>query len=58
MFENPRREASKKFYNKCSENFRAQIVFRTDIYQKLKLAAPEKFTHLNRTALSAIVRKL
>ena len=58
MFENPRREASKKFYNKRSENSGAQIIFRTDIFQKLTLGAPEKFTHLNRTALSAIVRKL
>ena len=42
MFENPRRErqASKKFYNKCSENSRFQIAFRTDIVQKLTLGAP------------------
>ena len=30
-----------KFYNKCSENSRAQIVFRTDIFRKLTLGAPE-----------------
>ena len=42
MFENPRSEghASKKFYNKCSENSRSQIVFRTDIFQKLTLGVP------------------
>ena len=28
-------------YNKCSENSRAQIVFRTDIFQKLTLGAPD-----------------
>ena len=32
---------SKKFYNKCSENSRSQIVFQTDIFQKLSLGAPE-----------------
>ena len=31
--------ASKKFNNKCSENSRSQIVFRTDIFQKLSLGA-------------------
>ena len=34
------RQASKKFYNKCSENSRSEIVFRTDIFQKLTLGAP------------------
>ena len=34
------RQASKKFYNKCSENSRSQIVFRTDIFRKLTLGAP------------------
>ena len=29
-----------KFYNKCSENSRPQIVFRTDIIRKLTLGAP------------------
>ena len=33
-------QASKKFYNKCSENSRAQIVFRTDIFRKLTFGAP------------------
>ena len=38
MFENPRtRQASKKFYNKCSENSGSEIVFRTDILRKLTL---------------------
>ena len=30
-----------KFHNKCSENSRTQIVFRTDIFQKLALGAPD-----------------
>ena len=43
MFENPReRQASKKFYNKCSENSRSQIVFQTDVFRKLTLGAPEE----------------
>ena len=29
--------------NKCSDNSRSQIVFRTDIFQKLSLGAPGKF---------------
>ena len=43
MFENPRKgtEASKKFYNKCSENSRSQIVFRTYIFRKSTLGAPD-----------------
>ena len=28
------------FPNKCSENSRSQIVFRTDIFRKLTLGAP------------------
>ena len=28
-----------KFYNKCSENSRSQIVFRKDIFRKLTLGA-------------------
>ena len=32
---------SKKFYDKRSENSRTQIVFRTDIFQKLALGAPD-----------------
>ena len=35
-------QTSKKFYNKCSENSRSQIVFRTDIFRKLTLGAPER----------------
>ena len=34
-------QASKKFYNKCSENSRSQIIFRTVIFQKLLLGAPD-----------------
>ena len=45
MFENPQeRKANKKYYNKCSENSRSQIVFRTDTFQKLTLGAAEKCT--------------
>ena len=29
-----------EIYNKCSENYRSQIVFRTDIFRKLTLGAP------------------
>ena len=36
------RQASKKFYNKCSENSRSQIVFRTDIFRKFTLGAPDE----------------
>ena len=35
------RQESKKFYCKCSENSRSQIVFRTVLYQKLTLGAPD-----------------
>ena len=35
-------EVSKQeFYKKCSENSRSQIVFRTDIFGKLTLGAPD-----------------
>ena len=48
MFDNPRRDqASNKFYNKCSENSRSQIVFRTDIFRKLTLGAPGKWPYIN-----------
>ena len=32
--------ASKKFYNKCSENSSSQIVFRTDIFPKIVVGCP------------------
>ena len=35
------KQASKKFYNECSENSRSQIFFRTDIFRELTLGAPE-----------------
>ena len=35
-------QESKKFYKKCCENSRSQIVFRTDIFRKLTLGAPEQ----------------
>ena len=38
------KQASKKFYNKCSENSRSQIVLRRDVFRKLTLGAPVK-TH-------------
>ena len=42
MFENPRRDSQgRNFYNKCSENSRSQIFFRTDIFQKLTLGTHE-----------------
>ena len=42
MFENPRRGMqARNFNSKCSENSRSQIVFRTDIFKKLSLGAPE-----------------
>ena len=48
MLDNPRRDqASNKFYNKCSENSRSQIVFRTDIFRKLTLGAPGKWPYIN-----------
>ena len=47
-------QASKKFYDKYSENSRSQIVFRTDIFRKLTLGAPESFTKYNTTSLLAV----
>ena len=38
-----KRQASKKFYNKCSKNSKSQIIFRTDIFQKLSLGAPDGY---------------
>ena len=41
MFENPRRgRQARNIYNKCSENSRSEIVFRTDVFRKLTLGAP------------------
>ena len=37
------RQASKKFNNKCYENSRSQIIFRTDIFQNSSLGAPYVF---------------
>ena len=37
-----RRQAGKNFCNKCSENSKSQIVFRTGIFRKLTLGAPGK----------------
>ena len=33
-------KGSKKFYNKCSENSRSEIVFRTDIFPKIVVGCP------------------
>ena len=45
MFENPRRgRQAKKVYNKCSANSKSQIVFRTDVFRKLSLGAPDLIT--------------
>ena len=52
------RQASKKFYNKCSENSRSQIVFRTDIFQKLTLGAPELWLSLTTVFLCFILLSL
>ena len=41
MFENPR-QASKKFYNKCSENSTSQIVSRTVYLPKTDVGCPCK----------------
>ena len=42
MFENPRRgRQARNFLNKCSENSRSQISFRTYIFRKLSLGAPD-----------------
>ena len=42
IFENPRRgRQARNFTMKCSENSKSQIVFRTDIFRKLSLVAPE-----------------
>ena len=40
MLENPRRGRQAR-NKKCSENSRSQIVFRTDIFRKLTLGAPD-----------------
>ena len=53
MFENPRRgrqaKLSKKFYNKCSENSRSQIVFRTDIFPKIAVGCPWRRSQIDST---------
>ena len=41
MFENPGRgRQARNFRNKCSENSRSQIVFRTDIFPKIDVWVP------------------
>ena len=46
MFESPRRGRQARNFTKCSENCRSQIVFRTDIFRKLTLGAPEVFVYV------------
>ena len=43
-----KRQAITKFYNKCFENSRSEIVFRTDISWKLTLGAPEDTVNTRR----------
>ena len=50
-------QASKKFYNKCSENSRSQFVFRTDIFRKLSLGAPEFAGEFESFAVLSTVEK-
>ena len=46
MFENPRKgRQARNFTTNVPKNSRCQIVFRTDIFQKLTLAAPD-FKHI------------
>ena len=50
MFENPRKGRQARHFNKCSEKSRSQIVFQTDIFQKLSLGAPaNSYLGLERT---------
>ena len=50
---------SKKFYNKCSENSRSQIVFRTDIFRKLTLGAPaDLISIVNNPAFETTVSRI
>ena len=51
------RQASKKFYHKCSDNSSSQIVFRTDIFRKLTLGAPVFFLAFSAGAKIARERK-
>ena len=41
-------QANKKFDNKFAENSRSQIVFRTDIFEKLALGVPVSVLPLHR----------
>ena len=40
VYSSKERQASKKCYNKCFENSRSQIVFRTDIFRKMDVGCP------------------
>ena len=48
-------QTSKKFYNKCSENSRFQIVFRTDIFRKLTLGAPKRLACSMKASMSGLL---
>ena len=58
MLENPRRgrQARNIYYNKCSENSRSQIVFRTDIFRKLTLDAPDHTKNKSRMGAIRVKR--
>ena len=53
-----KKQASKKFYKKCSENARSQIVFRTDIFLKLTLGAPAIYDEMKRSVWKELCNKL
>ena len=52
------RQASKKFFNKCSENSRSQMVFRTYIFRKLTLSAPDDLYCFCASAVHSATRQL
>ena len=52
-------EAGKQeIYNKCSENSRSQMVFRTDIFRKLRLSAPDDLYCFCASAVHSVTRRL
>ena len=57
MFQNPRRGRQARNFNKCSENSRSQIVFRTDIFRKLSLGAPDYYMTLRSECRGRILRE-
>ena len=57
MFQNPRTGRQARNFNKCSENSRSQIVFRTDIFRKLSLGAPDYYMTLRSECRGRILRE-